>query len=322
MNLIPKKFLCGLTFLLAAIGFNVKAHAQQSFVFPGLYGIESAVAPPPGVYFTAEFVSYNITSVKDGNGKDLLPNFNATAHAYAFGAFWLSPFKVLGAHYGLNVGVGLGSVSVEGLEFEGFPESDSSTGLADIFIVPLGLAWDWDRYHLAFLYGFNIPIGDFNPEEVIIFSFGGFIHEFDLGATVYLDKAKTWSITNWIHGEIHHKKKDEDLTIGPFFTWDWAIGKKFFDTLTVGPLGYAQWQILNNSGTSQFSNIGRERVYGIGGELGIAIPQIASQLNLRVIQEFGARNRGQGLNFQVNIYSRLWGPPPSSDSAKFGNKWF
>lgn len=308
-------FFLGFFFVFGCFGPQAKAQNLGLYI-PGLAGgINSGVQPPPGVYFVPGLYQYYSTGIKDENGNTLLSNLSLdlTAPTGLFG--WVSPYKILGANWGMNFLLyGVNPV----LDFDtvvGVGRNSSSYGIGDVYFEPFVLGWNRPRFGIIFSYGFYAPTGRFTPGANDNIGRGTWTHQFNLGGTVFFDKARTWSLTNWIRGEVHHNTRDEDLTIGSHIYWEWALNKTFVRILDVGPVGYAAWQVTEDTGADAPANANiKDRVYGVGGELGITIPRIKSRLSFRGYGEFDARLRTQGVAMVFNLAVALWNykPPPES----------
>ena len=71
--------------------------------------------------------------------------------------------------------------------------------------------------------------------------------------------------------------------------------------IQLGAVGYAEWQLTDDSGSAapQIPNLGKDRVFALGPEFGVILPASKFNFSVRVLPEFGARSRTQGLTFIV-----------------------
>jgi hypothetical protein len=123
------------------------------------------------------------------------------------------------------------------------------------------------------------------------------------GGTVYLDAAKTWSVSALGRYEIHTEKEGEDLRAGDDFHFEWGIGKALPPDWKIGSLqfwevgvaGYAQWQVTDDRGDDvTWDKDKHDRVFAAGPEIRCMIPQWKLLLELRCEKEFGAVDRSEG----------------------------
>jgi hypothetical protein len=73
----------------------------------------------------------------------------------------------------------------------------------------------------------------------------------------------------------------------------------------VGVAHYGQFKVTGDTGTGPIADrllAGiKDRVFGIGGEFNLFLPKPTLLLGARVIPEFGARNRTQGLTVMLTV---------------------
>jgi hypothetical protein len=306
-----KRFL--FLFLLMGIFWkSTPALAQrQPLYIPGFAGgMNTAVQPYPGVYLTEMLYDYFAIGIKDQNGNTVLPNLNLDMNIWFNGFSWVSPYKVLKAHYGINLFIPFANPIIDFGSDIG--RQSNSFGLADMYFEPLSLGWNFPRVSTLFSFGIYLPVGRFNPGATNNLGRGTWAEQFNLGATVFLDKEHTWSITNNLRGEIHQQTRDTNLTIGSALTWEGAVGKTFVHVLDIAAEGYGQWQVTNNTGSPVFFPNEHGRIYGAGGEIGVAIPKIKSRFSMRIYKEFGGELRTQGTGMFLTFSSGLWNYKPPS----------
>lgn len=307
------RLLQGFLLCLLLSAANSAVAQRQGLYIPGLAGMNSAAPMYPGVYFSPIVMTYSFQGIKDQNGKTILNNLRGNFNLVSTYIQWVSPYKLLKANYSADIFLA-GSSTL--LDFDVFSIRQPGFGFGDIYMEPFVLKWSGARYGLTFSYGFYAPTGEFTPGSVDNFGRGTWTHQLNVGSTVFLDKQRTWSITNWLHGEIHQKTEDIDLTIGSNLTWEWAVGKTFFHMLDIGAVGYGEWQLTNDTGSAALLPNAHDRVYAVGGELGLTIPSIRSRFSMRGYGQFGAKMRTQGSAIFFQFSSALWNnkpkaPPPT-----------
>jgi hypothetical protein len=176
------------------------------------------------------------------------------------------------------------------------------TGIGDLYLEPINLGWKLKKADVKVAYGFVAPTGKFDEtgQDTTTTDYWG--HEITFASTVYLDKTKLTQFsfnTNW---EFHQKKRHEDLKVGNNMTVEAGVGKIFVKNqgkqlIQFGVVGYSEFQFTNDSGTAVplLTANNKDRVFAIGPEFGVILPTKKFNFLARVLPEFGARNRTQGV---------------------------
>jgi hypothetical protein len=236
------------------------------------------------VYYTAD-------ELMDTNGDELPVDFDVNVFCVANRFIWVSNKKILGGDFFVNGTIPLTYTDIEigaaGIDQDKF-------GLGDIEIDPVGLAWHGPRYDATLTAGAWLPVGEYDINDNASPGKGYTTFMATFGGTLYLDAERTWSASALGRYEIHTKQDDHDLTPGDDFHFEWGIGKSFAKVWEAGLAGYCQWQVNDDSGDDAVNPGEHDRVYGIGPEIGCFVPTIKSFFNLRVIKEFGAKDRSEG----------------------------
>jgi hypothetical protein len=290
--------------LFALVPFSAIAQQQGLYILGFDGGVNSAVQAPPGVYLSEEVLLYNANGIKDQNSNTLLPGTELDLNFWGNVIGWVSPFEVLGAHYAANLLIPVANPIADFGSVIG--RRDSAYGLSDIYFEPLNFGWNHKRISITASYGFYAPTGRYSPGATNNVGRGTWTHQLNLGNTYYFDRKHSWSWTNWLRGEIHQKTRDTDLTIGDNIIWEWALAKTFFEVLDIGLVGYGQWQVTNATGSAAILPSDHNKIWGLGGELGLYIPKIRSRLDVRGYGQFGAELRTQGTAVFVTFSTALW----------------
>jgi len=306
------------------------AHAQLNGEnLLGDMGVKSGTQPEPGIYVSTIYYRYSTDSIKDPNGKPLSldPSGDAsqTIQAAMPLLFYVTPKKVLGANFGMMAVL---PVANGGLEAPGLGLSEeASTGLSDLYVMPVQLGWHAKRADALVGVGFFAPTGRYNAGASDNLGKGMWSYEVSAGGTAYLDSQRSLSLSTTAFWETHGKKKgevhvDENISIrnvkvGQLLTLEGGIGKSFLHgAASIGAAYYAQWKVTADQfemspGVMPTSSIAeKHRVWGVGPEVTIPIAtktKLLSLVNVRYMWEQGAQLKTQGQTFIITSTIPLGG---------------
>jgi hypothetical protein len=284
--------------LLLIISLPAIAQERGQYL-PGTAGLNSGLQTPEGFTYANLFIWYPTSKFKDQNGDTAPINFDIDLIADLNLLAYTTKAKFLGATYGMAVVVPIVNTPVS------LPRLDldiSPTGVGDIYVEPINLGWKLKKADVKVAYGFVAPTGKFDEigSDTTTTDYWG--HEITFASTIYLDKTKLTQFsfnTNW---EFHQKKRHEDLKVGNNMTLEAGVGKIFVKNqgkqlIQFGVIGYSEFQLTNDSGTAAplLTANNKDRVFAIGPEFGVILPTKKFNFLARVLPEFGARNRTQGV---------------------------
>lgn len=241
--------------LLAALA-GTPARADGHYV-PGVEGLQAASVPPPGMYYLGYLVNYSIDSFRAPGGSSDLPGHNrGTVTALANRFVWITPYKLLGADYGMEAIVPVMRTS---LTVNAAGISDTRSGVGDIFLSPLVLGWhgpQWDAVAAAGMWfdtaGTSHPA---SPGK-------GFRSTMLTGGlTWYFDAAKTLSGSALMRFE-RNGKNDAGFRNGNQVTLEWGLGRNF-GGWQAGLAGYSQWQVSDDKGAGASADHSSRHALGL-----------------------------------------------------------
>jgi len=296
-----KKFgtiLLMLVALFVAAG-SVSAQERGQYL-PGFRGLNSAEQPPPGFTYANYFIWYPTDKFKGRDGEtapiafdlDIVADMNLLAYT--------PKKKFLGATYTASIAVPIQNTAVT------IPRlgSNITTGAAfgDIYVEPISLGWALKKGKVRAAYGFMAPTG---AKRVTTDYWG---HQFTVGGSYNPGKTGLWQVNASSVWEAHHKKRNENVKVGNNVTFEYGVGKTFVKNkgaqlLQFGIVGYSQFQLTIDSGSGvSATNLGaKDRVHAIGPEFGVILPAKKFNFLVRVLPEYGARSRTQGLTLVVAV---------------------
>ncbi len=269
-------------------------------------GLQSASQPPPGFYVSGMFHNYHTSEIKNRFGDPLPGEGTLNLGFFVPAVSVVTPIKILGANYGFLVSF---PFSATRLELPRLDVEDSLSGYTDMYLRPIELGWHPKAADILLGYGFYAPTGRFEPGADDNTGLGMWSHELLAGATVYFDEAKKWHLSGTGFYETHARNKDLDTKVGGIFTVEGGLGRTLFGGLgNLGIAYYGQWKVTDDeiSNLPDLITLGKNRVQGVGPEIGAPIPLGTDGvllLGFRYLWEFDARSntQGQTLNFTVTL---------------------
>ena len=272
---------------------------ERGQYLPGFGGLNSGIQAPQGITYANFVFWYPTSTFKVSNGTKAPINFKLNLVADFNLIAYTTKGKFLGANYGMAVGVPIVSTAID---LPRLGTGISPWGLGDIYVEPINLGWTLKKANIKAAYGFVAPTGRYDSVGTATTTTDFWGHELTFATTAYLDKSKLTQVsfnTNW---EFHQKKRHEALTVGNNMTLEYGIGKIFVKNqgkqlIQFGGVGYAEFQLSNDSGTAvpALTANNKDRVFAVGPEFGVILPTKKLNFLVRVLPEFGARNRTQGV---------------------------
>jgi hypothetical protein len=328
--------------------FATPARAQHSDWLLGTDGLLSGQQAPRGIYYSNIWSYYHASGNNfaetgplkcgprdrvclslnlGGNGSlDLFVDQNVFV--------WTSPYKILGATYGLLVDVPFGIADASGagslepvlsLNRGSFalPSTQNSGqatkgSICNMYVEPINLGWHLRQLDAIVSSGFMAPAGPYNSTARLNMGYGHWTGVFGLGGVVYADAERTWSLSIYVHYLLYGSQMGRNYTLGDEVPFEWGTGKTFnlnndiFKQVTLGAVGYAQWQVTNNQidlipttkiGASALNAVehASARIYSAGPAINLLTKY--GLFSLRYYEEFAANATpsGRQLMFSVTI---------------------
>lgn len=264
-------------FATAALAVALSASAGGHYV-PGVEGIQAASVPPPGTYYLAYGVDYNIDQFKiPGTSNDLPGHNTGTVVALVNRLVWISNNKVLGADFGMETIVPLLDTS---LTINAASISESKTGVGDVYLGPLVLGWhgaNWDAVAAAGLWldsaSSSTPASPGKGYKSVMLTGG---------ATYYFDAAKSITGSALMRFETNSEKSG-GFKPGNQVSLEWGFAKAI-GAVQVGVVGYDQVQLTNDSGPGASAE--KSSRHAIGAEVVLPIMSAGVFLKAAAYKEY------------------------------------
>jgi hypothetical protein len=309
------KFVFIVVCLIVSTPFSV---AQQKGQYvPGQYGLNAGIAPDPGFTYANLDINYSADSLKNSSGSSV-PGITGT---YSFWVvenifYYVPAKKILGGHFFTMAALNLanGSLTADLGNPPVFSSNAGGEGMADTWVQPVNLAWNFKRADVWVGYAFVAPTGKFFPLASNNVGSGYWGNNFATGTTFYLTKNKGTSLNLSTDWELHGTKRQINITPGQAFTDEWGLGqilplkKDFSRLLQLGVVGYDQWQVTANQGlTAAFPFYS---VHAVGVQSNFILPPKGLNLFFKYEDEYLAKARPEGRTFVFGFSWTLRDPKP------------
>lgn len=269
---------------------------------PGVEGIKAASLPPPGFYVRDYNIAYFSDRLNDRHGDEVPVSFDALVYANLLRPIWITEWKVLGGNVGADMIIPFVYTDLSVKAGGNTLYDHSLFAVGDLYFEPITLSWHGARYDAAFGYSFFAPTAD---AEVGTAEAGkGFWTQMlTLGGTVYLDAARTWSLSALNRYEFNTEERQTEITPGQIWTIEWGIGKALTKAVDLGVAGYYQLQTSKDSGIG--ASNARDQVAGMGPELSMFCPKLGLFTSVRYAFEFATEDRPQGNTAVITLTRRF-----------------
>ena len=293
--------------LLVALATPAMAQYKADRI-PGSVGLEVGSQAPPGIYLGYLGWFYPTDTLRDANGDRVGSGENSlTVSLHSLAVSWVTPVKVVGANVGGTVGFPWirNRLELNTLDID----TDSGLGYTDTIFTPVALGWHAGRTDVLASYTLYLPTGKFEAGGSGNTGLGMTGQELSVGTTVF-DAGRKWHGAANLAYEWHTKKKDQDLRVGQVATIEGGLGYSIYTKVdnplplitTFGVAGYSQFKVTEDSGADvlALARAGKDRIFGLGPEVKVFIPQAKLMVLGRVLPEFGGRMRTEGLSIFVS----------------------
>ena len=297
--------------LALLLSVHVAAAQDLGHKLPGLIGLDAARIPEPGLYLVNRTVSYRAGQLRDRNGDVIpIPGFSMDALSNAIGLSYTTKLRQSAISLTATAAVPIARLS---LNIAPRPEASFDRfGLADIYIQPLRLGWQRERFDVVGSYAIYLPTGLFTLAGGKGVSAGHVTHQFSAGGSIYADENRTAFLTALASYDLNLRKRGIDITRGAILQVQGGAGvSRVHRTVELGLAGYALWQVGDDRGADLPPVLrgARDRVYGLGPEVAVFVQAIRSQIRVRYEWDLGVRSRPKGQVFSVGLNFIAHNPP-------------
>lgn len=288
------------------------AHAQLlTQHIKGTTGLKAGSQPPPHTYIVGPLIYvYNTDDVRNRNGDRLPIDASITSVAYGMGILWVTPKKIFGANYGVEVLFPVGANNrIQGTEIDANP----GAGLTDSVIAPIQLGWHFKRADAIAGYSIFVPTGRYEDGASDNTGFGMWGHELSAGTTVYLNEARSYHAATVVSFDFQSKKEDSETRVGNAMNLEGGIGADFLKGgLSTGLVYYSSFKLSEDriEGFPVNLPIAKSKVFALGPEVQLALARkgmLYGSLKVNYQWELYARTATKGS--ELTILATFLMPP-------------
>jgi hypothetical protein len=294
------------------VGVSNDAAAQlKGHYIPGFTGLQNGSQPPPSITLAVPVYVYPTDTIKNDDGETIGANPQINVSFTSVSVVWVTNVKFLGANLG---GQALPAAFIRSRIEGNLLDVPGTLEFTDITVQPLWLGWHTTRADFTAGWSFFSPTGKWELGGDDNSGLGMWSNDFQGGTTVRLDSKREWATSLLATYEIHSDKNDVELKVGDILTLEGGTGRAFYHKVdgtpvpritNLGVVYYAQFKVTSDQGIGPIIDRllagDKDRVFAIGAEANIFLPKPKLLLGARVIPEFGARNRTQGLTMLLTI---------------------
>lgn len=274
---------------------------------PGNVGLQVGTQPPPGIYVGYLLWVYPTDTIKDQNGDRIGEGVGGlTSSLNGAVVSWVTNYTLIGGRVGGTVVLPFIRNRIE----RNALNIDTGIAYTDTIVSPFTLGWHKPQTDLVAGYSLYLPTGEFEAGGSNNSGLGMYGQELAFGVTQHFDQRRSWHGAANVAYEWHSQKRDLDLRVGQTMTIEGGFGKTFYTKVNnpiplitnIGIVGYSQFKVTGDTGEDIPPLLRglKDRVFALGPEVNVYIPQIKMAIAGRVLPEFGARVRTQGTTISIS----------------------
>ena len=289
--------------IVVSVGLCQAAEAQVRGVYPtGMNATNAGVTPDSGFTYSNLFIFNARDESKGSNGEVVATGTNAVM--IDLNTFvWVSRRTLLGGARLSATASPLVSNNSLASDTEG--HLSAGGGFGDFFVQPFILGWQTERVGFRTAYGVLAPTGRFNAGASDNVGSGYWTHAPSVGATLYLTRDRTTTLSAFHMYEFHTVQQGTDIHPGQTANIDYSVARMIRvneeTQLQLAVIGYGQWQTTDKTGPTISAMQGRAHyeVNALGFASNVLLPARKVSLGLKYFKEFSNRSTFQGYTLQL-----------------------
>ena len=290
--------------IVVSVGLSQAAEAQIRGVYPtGMNATNAGVTPGSGFTYSNLFIFNARDESRGSNGEVVATGRHAVmidlnTFVWVSRRTWLGGAKLSATASPL--------VSNNSLASDTAGQLSAGGGFGDFFVQPVILGWQTGRIGLRTAFGILAPTGRFNAEASDNVGSGYWTHAPSIGATIYLTRDKTTTLSAFHMYEIHTVQEGTDINPGQTANLDYSIARTIRvneeTQLQLGVVGYGQWQTTDKTGPaiSATQASAHYAVNALGFASNLLLPARKVSLGLKYFKEFSNRSTYQGYTLHIS----------------------
>jgi hypothetical protein len=259
----------------------------------GAEGLYAGALPPPGFYLIDYTLYYHAGELKGRHGREVngppFTDFEAWALANVIRPIYVANTTILGANPAWHMVIPIVHKSLSSDFFD-----QDKTGLGDIYVSPLILAWHSPPWHYAAGLDVIVPTGKYHKGDVTNIGNNHWTFE-PAFALSYIGESGFVADTKLMY-DIHTEDHALDYQEGQQFHLDYNVGYCFGaqKQWRAGLCGYYLTSLENDKFKGKTIGGSKEKVFAIGPTLSYQ-PNRRLSIEVKVQKELMAQNRPEGV---------------------------
>lgn len=263
---------------------------------PGAVGLDAGTEPEQGLYVADRVTWFASSRVNDRSGNQVpIAGLDIDAVANSVGASGTLKIDDLYLSAAFSIPFVKASLSADDPQ-----ASVDRLDLGNVYVEPVKVGTRSARVDGVASYSFYIPTDQGAKSGV---GRPQWSHQFSLGGTAFFDERRGWRVSALASYVLNGKKRGIDITRGDTFQIQGGVGGRVHDGLDLGVIGYALWQVTDDSGSDLPPQLAgaRDRVFGVGPEVDLMVPAWRSRFTARFAWDLGGEARPVGTLLLVGV---------------------
>ncbi len=281
---------------LVAVRAAPAAEGGSTEYVGGYTAFASGYTPPdPGSYLTNELYYYTASVTRLAVQGRLALNVSTDIYFDTAQLTQMTALHLLGATYGFGIALPGGYVDVSGsITPPGVTRRTATSGLGDLFLMPLLLGWHRDDWYGNLALSVFAPTGQYNPAQPVSLSKHFWAVDASMSGSWLTQSG--FDLSASLGYTVNFENPDTHYRSGDVVHLDLALGQNLTRSFKIGLAAYAVVQVSGDSGAGAILGPFRSDIYGAGpaAEYDTSVHRHEMSLQLRGYREFDARNHLAG----------------------------
>ena len=287
------KSLCTLAMLFSLLlvsGRQANATEGGGNAYPnGAEDFMSGAVPPPGTYILNYFNYYSADKLADNNGNNNshVPGFKLRVTTDVIRLIHVTDKQIFGGNWAMHL-----LLPIQNVDFSATGTSKSKTGLGDIIVSPMIVAWHSKNWHAAAGLEFFLPTGSYDKNDNSVNTSRNYWTFEPVFSGTYITDSG-YEFSGKFMYDFNTENAATNYQSGQEFHIDYALGKKI-DKFTFGAAGYIYQQVTDDESNGNTVNNYKGSVFAVGPALKYDYKNMS--FSLKYLFETAANNRPEGDN--------------------------